>query len=146
MPQPSDALPPSKPGFLAMPAVHPLEPDGAGTYAWIPVKTANRLANHGPSRLFHELLTLVRWTVAEPDLILRLSGDESAWCYARRETRACEADGGLVQASPDLLFVVFLSGRLVIQRWRWSPCDPRDRALPLDDQARQGRVTWRKTK
>jgi hypothetical protein len=130
-----------------MPVVHPLAPEGPGTFAWIPVRKARTLANAERLQAFHQLLTLVRSTVALPEVILRVPDDElSAWCYARRHARGVSQFGEPTQAPPDSTFTVFLSGRLVVQDWGWSDCDPVDRALPLDGRAQQGEVTWRRTK
>ena len=129
-----------------MPAVHPLEPEGPATFAWIPVRKARTLANAERLQAFHELLTLVRSTVARPEVILRVPDDEpSAWCYARRHARSVSPFGERTQAPAGKTFTVFLSGRLVVQDWGWSYCHPEDRALPSDGHAQQGEVTWRRT-
>jgi hypothetical protein len=129
-----------------MPAVHPLEPEGARTFAWIEVRTAHGLANYGPRKEFHELLMLVPQTVERPDAILRVRGEESqGWCYARRHAKECTASRVLLPAAPGKVFVVFLTRRMLITDWAWVPCDPVDRALPLDDRTSDGVLLWRRT-
>ena len=118
MPPAPDPPLPSKPGFLAMPAVHPLEPEGARTFAWVTVRKARAVANAKGLQAFHELLTLVRSTVAAPEVILRLPDDEvMAWCYARRHARSVGPSGHQIPCPPGRTFTVFLSGRLVVQGW-----------------------------
>jgi len=129
-----------------MPAVHPLEPEGARTFAWIEVAAANRVAVNGPSRAFHELLTLVRSTVERPDAILRARvRDGDGWCYVRRHAHACTASGLFVRARPDKTLAAYLTGRLVVVAWRWERCTPSDPQLPCDERAELGDVIWRRT-
>jgi hypothetical protein len=142
---PSDAPLPSRPGFWAMPAVHPMQPEGARTFAWITVSRARRLAVNGPGKPF-QALRLVPTTLASPEIILRIRTDDGErWCYARRHGRTWRADGQPIEAPRDSVFLVELSPRLLVEDWRWVPCHPLNRALPFDDRTREGIVTWRKT-
>ena len=146
MPPLPDPPMPRKPGFLAMPAVHPQGTGIAAGFAWIAVSTGRRLASHGPKFAFHELLALVPETVIRPSVILRLEIEGSpGWCYARHHAKGCHPSGVRVQAPHDNTFAVFLSRRMIILDWTWLPCDPADTELPLDDRTQDGVVAWRRT-
>jgi len=136
---------PAKAGYLPVETVCPVQPDGPSTWAWLEVRLGRKLATRGPAWRFHELLGPVRQALARPDVILPWTAiAPPGWCYACQPRFACRRDGRHVPPPGGMVFVVFLTARLVVRDWSWWPADPLDPALPARRTARLGEPAWRR--
>jgi hypothetical protein len=107
---------------------------------------ARRLAVNGPIGHYHELLTIVRETLAHPEAVLPWAlEDLRGWCYARRASHACNRTGQPVRPPWGMVFIVYTSTRLVVGNWTWKEADPTDPALPRRPDGHLGEPTWRRT-
>ncbi len=107
---------------------------------------ARRLAVNGPIGHYHELLTIVRETLAHPEAVLPWALDDlRGWCYARRASHACNGAGQSVRLPWGMVFIVYTSPRLVVGNWTWKEADPTYPALPRRPDGHLGEPTWRRT-
>jgi len=135
-----------KSGYYETPTVDPRT--GHAATAYISGSKVQGLLKYGPADKFHQVLTSVRETLVDPDIILAYNEDEwSGYCYCKLVKTVPTKQGTKVPRPDRFTFAVFVTDTFKVIEWGLEPCDPWGEypAVPKNQRGgNMGEILWPK--